>query len=532
MIAIATIPKTKAEVRLCLRDKTWRKNNLYTVIDEGGREVVYRQKPVQANFAANRHSLDNVLKARQLGLSTEIDIDILDEALFTPNLTCGIIAHTQVDASQLYETKIRSVYEKLPEFVKRRVKAVKNTGGHLKLSNGSSIRVGVSFRSDTIHRLHISELAKICAKYPKRAKEIQTGTLPAVHPQEGGSVVIESTAEGGAGLFYDICLAAEAATARAAGEKRPLSVLDYKFHFYPWYQDVKNRVDPIGIGVSSELAEYFDMLRDAKGIHLNAWQRAWYAVKRDGTAGLGKLMKREHPTFVAEAFEQSVDGAVYLEDMEEARNDGRIGFYPWDKRAQVYTGWDMGYSDATVVVFFQLIQGQVRFIDCYYKVGRGAAYHAREVLRKPYNYGPDAHWGPHDIMNHNPGSGITLADHYEQAGLKLGLIERPKLMSEGIDEVRSVFNKFVFDTKVTKPHGDEQKCLMSAMAFYRFEWDDALLCWKKDPVHDWASHYEAAVRSAVMAYKYKIVRGGQIAGFPGVLSQVGTPEKKLDLLQI
>lgn len=533
MVAITTVPKTKAEVRQCLGSKDWRKNNLYTIIDEGGREVVYRQKPTQRDFAAHRHPLDIVLKARQLGKSTEIDLDILDDALTIPNLTCGIIAQTKVDAAQLFETKIRSVYEKLPGFVKKRSPAIKNAGGHLQLANGSSIRVGVSFRSDTIHRLHISELGKICAKYPTRAEEIKTGTLPAVHPQEGGTAVIESTAEGGAGLFYDTCLGAQAATAQAVAEKRALSVLQWNFHFYPWFLDRKNQVDPLGIKVSDKLIEYFEMLREHKGIALSIRQRAWYAVKRDGPGGLGSLMKREHPSFVEEAFEQSVEGAVYREEMEAARSEGRIGFYPWEKRAKVYTAWDLGYHDSTVVVFFQVIKGEVRIIDCYAQVGRGAAHHAREVLRKDYIYGPDSHWAPHDIMAHEKSSGLVLKDHYEQAGIKFGVVERPRLKVHGINEVRANFNKFRFHAdKTAKPQGDDQRSLVAALAFYRYEWDDALVCFKKDPLHDWASHYADAVQTLALAFSYHIVSGGQIVGYPGAIARVGDVEKPMDLLRI
>ena len=35
-------------------------------------------------------------------------------------------------------------------------------------------------RSGTIHRLHISEFGKICAKVPEKAAEVMTGSIPAV----------------------------------------------------------------------------------------------------------------------------------------------------------------------------------------------------------------------------------------------------------------------------------------------------------------------------------------------------------------
>src|SRR3546814_17377600 len=93
--------------------------------------------------------------------------------------------------------------------------------------NNSSIRVATSMRSGTIHRLHVSELGKICAKFPDKAHEVVTGTLPAV-PLDG-IAIIASTAEGQAGEFYTM-------TPRAIGTSHAtaqLSPRDHRIHFIP-----------------------------------------------------------------------------------------------------------------------------------------------------------------------------------------------------------------------------------------------------------------------------------------------------------
>ena len=43
--------------------------------------------------------------------------------------------------------------------------------------------------------MHVSELGKICKKYPEKAKEIVTGDVEAV-PADGGIITLEATAEG------------------------------------------------------------------------------------------------------------------------------------------------------------------------------------------------------------------------------------------------------------------------------------------------------------------------------------------------
>ena len=55
----------------------------------------------------------------------------------------------------------------------------------------------------TLQYLHVSEMAKISAKYPEKAREIVTGSLNTLAP--GQYVFIESTDEGREGYFYELC---------------------------------------------------------------------------------------------------------------------------------------------------------------------------------------------------------------------------------------------------------------------------------------------------------------------------------------
>lgn len=500
------IPQTDAEMGQCLSDKQWRKDHLYTIVDESGTRVPFKQREVQHIFSTRRHGCDVILKSRQHGITTEACIDMLDECLFTDDLQCGIIAHTKLDAQQIFDTKIKTPYMALPDFIRDLNPAVKCDAGHLKLANGSSIRVAVSFRSATTHRLHISEYGKICAKYPKRALEIKTGTIPSVHPQLGGRITVESTAEGAAGYFYDLCVLSQADTANADNDDRALNPKQYRFHFYAWWEDPKNRVDAIGVVVSSELELYFVDLAE-KGIDLDVEQKAWYALTKDGANGLGKDMKREHPSTALEAFEQSVDGAVYGDELECARSEGRIGFNPWEQDAPVYTAWDLGYGDRTCALFFQLIGSEIRIVDEHGETGRGAQYHAKQIVAKPYGYAKNAHYAPHDIMNHEQGSGVILKDTYAAFGIEFTKVDRIRLKADGIRAVRSIYNKI-------KVNANSCPELVKAMAFYRFKWDEDLGVFSKDPVHDWASDWMDALQTLALAYKYHIRVHNQLIGYP------------------
>lgn len=510
------IPKTKAEIGHCLQDKVWRKNNLYTIVDESGIKCPYRQRQVQGEFDRRRHGLDVILKSRQHGFSTEVDIDILDDCIFTPDLRCGIIAHTLKDAEEIFSTKVKLPYFSLPNFIRDKNPPLKSDGGTLSLANGSSIRVAVSFRSATTHRLHVSELGKICAKYPKRAEEIKTGTLPSVHPQLGGRVVIEGTAEGNAGDFFDICMQAQADTVRAEKESCQLHPLQYKFHFYAWFQDPKNAVSPVGVVVSDELKRYFEELNES-GIKTTIEQQAWYALTKDGTGGLVDLMKREHPSTVREAFEHSVTGAVFGRELERVHAEGRVRFLPYRENEPVYTFWDLGVGHPTAIGFLQFIQEKVHMIDYHEVVGRGIVYHCGEVKKKPYIYGQ--HYVPHDARKRSRETETPLLDTMREllGSNKVTLVERVERKGDSIQSARMIFPHVYFDTKKTTR-------LIKALSFYRYEWDESSSKFKDMPQDDWAADGSDMFQCLGTVWVTMTIGGKRLGRTVALIGNIPTPK--------
>jgi len=227
---------TESELALNLSNREWRLNHLYHIVNEDGEDVLFRMNAAQRQLWATMWWRNVILKARQLGFSTFIDLLFLDACLWNPNVSSAIIADTLINAGKIFVTKIKYPYRHLPEAVRSRVKAEKDDGGEIRLENGSSITVGLTARSATLQNLHVSEYGKICAKWPDKAREIRTGAMPAVHAN--GLVFVESTAYGREGGFYDLCEAARAT--QVAG--RPLTSLNFRFHFFPsfsWYRTVQ-----------------------------------------------------------------------------------------------------------------------------------------------------------------------------------------------------------------------------------------------------------------------------------------------------
>ncbi|EFE8186006.1 terminase [Escherichia coli] len=294
---------TGTEQRLFIMTKLsnpwWRLNHLYKIQNEKGELVTFRMRPAQRQLFRSMHNKNIILKARQLGFSTAIDIYLLDQALFIPHLKCGIVAQDKQAASEIFRTKIAVPFDHLPDWLRASFTIVERRsgacGGYILFGHGSSIQVATSFRSGTVQRLHISEHGKICAKYPAKAKELRTGTLNAVSDE--CIIFDESTAEGVGGDFYEMSNRAQEITASGLA----LTPQDYKFHFYAWWQDLKYsaRVPESGLKLSREKTAYFSAVEKAMNITLTDEQKHWYICKETEQR---EEMKQEFPSTPQEAF--------------------------------------------------------------------------------------------------------------------------------------------------------------------------------------------------------------------------------------
>ena len=412
--ALLPLPTDAAELARCLADPEWRlfSGALYKImikgddkvgadgsIEEGDSFVLpFKPNRAQKRFIRRLWHRNLILKARQLGFTTLIAIMWLDHALFNGDQRCGIIAQDREAAEAIFRDKVKFAYANLPEEIRERFPLARDSATELLFAhNNSSVRVATSMRSGTIHRLHVSEFGKICAKFPDKAQEVVTGSIPAV--PTNGILVIESTAEGREGEFFKMVGIAEANHA----SRKKLTARDYRMHFYAWWQEPKYRMDASTVEVSREDHEYFDLveatvLRDmGERITIDPDQRAWYvATKRADFSGAEEKMWQEYPSFPSEAFQVSTAGNWYAKDMLALRKRGGVCRVP-ELDMPVNTFWDIGNSDGCAIWFHQELRGEDRFISYYEAHGEDLRHYVRELREKGYVFG--THYLPHDA-NH------------------------------------------------------------------------------------------------------------------------------------
>lgn len=295
-----------------LVDPLWRINNLYYIINKKGKLVRFRLTKVQFKFLSRLHTRNDILKARQMGFTTTIDIMLFDFALFNSFKNVGIIAHTQPDAKIIFK-KIKLAWDHFPEAIKNvlNISTISDSKSELELSNGSFFRVATSLRSGTYAAVHISELGKTSAQYPEKAEEIITGTFPTV---EEGILFIESTAEGDEGVFYDICQTAM----NVAKRNLPLTKKDFRFFFFAWFENPEYSVpDNVAkqVQIDDVTTSYLNKVEQTTGVHLTLGQRAWYYLELQTQK---KKMVQEYPSTPEEAFGTSGNKMYEPEVLERA----------------------------------------------------------------------------------------------------------------------------------------------------------------------------------------------------------------------
>ena len=474
---------TKAEIAVAqerMNNPLWRINKLYYIVDKRGHKIKFQLNWAQERLYNDMWYCNIILKARQLGMSTFVCLLFLDRCLFNPNVSAGILAHTLEDGQQMFR-RVKFAYDNLPDALKKIISADNDTAQMLKFSNGSSLRVGTSLRSSTFQYLHISEFGKICAQYPDKAREVITGSLNTV--DVGQYIFIESTAEGREGYFFDMCQKSRAAQL----EKRELSKLDFKFHFFPWYGQPDYKLGSCS-SISPDMQDYFLRLY-SEGIRLDDEQKNWYALKE---ASQGEDMKREYPSTPEECWEVSNAGTYYAKYITQARIEKRICFVPYDDTIPVHTAWDLGYNDATTIWYFQVYGKEIRLIDYDEGSGESLSHWLGVVKSKGYMY--DKHLAPHDILVHEYTSGMTRQATARKMGVSLIPVSKVGII-QGIDAARNILNRCWFDS---------EKCALGIKALenYKKEWDERHGCWRANPLHNWSSHGSDAFRTLATGLHY------------------------------
>lgn len=178
------------------------------------------------------------------------------------------------------------------------------------------------------------------------------------------------------------------------------------------------------------------------------------------------------------SFEASLQGSYYTDQIAGLDTKGRITDVPWVPNVDVHMAWDLGFSDATAIWFWQIIAGEVRIIDFYETARTPLPVIIEELRDKPYEYGYC--YLPHDATHDSLQTGKTILEDLWNAGFDVRSV--PKLrVANGINAVRKVLPHCWFDK-------DACYLGLEALKMYQKTWSQSLSMFTEQPKHDQNSH--------------------------------------------
>lgn len=532
----------RQELKLLLESREWRLNNLYWIEDKQGKLCRLKCNWAQLRLVALLHTRNEILKARQLGISTLVAILMLDSCLFKTHFACGIVDKNVDDAKKklqkaylaydmldyvpdVGETPRDHALAAIGKAIKARVKFSKRDVTFAEWRNGSSIRVGASMRGGSLQFLHVSELAYVANHNPIRAMEIKTGALQAV--SKAAHIIKESTHEGGrSGINYEMV-----AQAMANQRLAKLSPLDYKFFFFSWWQEPSYELDaeywtrpldPMSPSYQEDcierrqLEEYFEGMAEHPYIKclplgefvLTDRKKAWYASK---ARELGFTVKQEYPSTPDEAFDVMAQRAIYANALMILRANACLSAsFQVEPYSPFYVSWDLGYSDAMSIWLFQHgCDGKYYVID-HYSASRKDISHFQAIARAweaTHDMTIERHFLPHDARNHKH-DGSSFESDMRLSGFKVDVVPRVSDLWNGINAVRKLLPQCVIHERCGNPvivDGKEYPSGLQCLENYQTAPDGMNGIVRNTPLHDRYSHSADAFRCFAEAQKAGLV---------------------------
>jgi len=280
-----------------LLDPEFRLNHLYYIVDKNGNKSLFKQNSLQTLIGENKSKRKMILKARQMGVSTNELLKQLDFVLFNKNKTACILAHEQDSIEKLFRIP-RRAYEFMPEGSKPDL--YKGGGSKYEMffpKNNSRIYCDLESRGDTIHWLHISEKAFI------EQTERVLATIECV-PMNG--IITVETTPNGMNHFYDDWMDEGS---------------NYSKLFFPWFLHDEYKIDLHDLTPKQYTADERTFIDRAKLRYKVSITPEQIEYRRFKQQELKYMFKQEYPEDDATCFLTSGNAPFDLEIIKRMYDD-------------------------------------------------------------------------------------------------------------------------------------------------------------------------------------------------------------------
>ena len=217
-------------------------------------------------------------------------------------------------------------------------------------------------------------------------------------------------------------------------------------------------------------------------------------IKRAKDLGMSEELIRQE--FYVD-FEVGNLGAYYTREMSDMDREGRLTILQPDTRLKLHSIWDLGGTDATAGILFQVTGKYIHILYLLHDTGKGLKHYLDLAERVRISMGLEwgYHFGPHDIDQKHQGWEHTESRLIQarKHGWHFQMV--PKVSFEdGLESVRYMFPRIRID---------KSNCslLIRALREYQREYDEVKARFAPKPLDNWAVHIADAVRYLGVQYK-------------------------------
>lgn len=177
------------------------------------------------------------------------------------------------------------------------------------------------------------------------------------------------------------------------------------------------------------------------------------------------------------ATRNTVDGAIFGKEMEQAELENRITTVPYDPSKPCHAVFDLGWADNTACWIIQYVGFDIRVLR-YFEDNQKTIQHYLSLMQT-FGYIYDTIWLPHDGAAKSLGTGKSIEEIVRATGLKVQILDRVPI-TDSINAARTIFPRCYFDRKNTEEG-------LNCLRHYRYDVDEHGTFSQK-PLHDIYSH--------------------------------------------
>jgi phage terminase large subunit len=187
----------------------------------------------------------------------------------------------------------------------------------------------------------------------------------------------------------------------------------------------------------------------------------------------------------------------------------------YDPNLPVNVIFDLGFTDATVAIFWQEHRDGLRVIHVEATQGKDIFHHIEHIHQFSATAELGSVWLPPDARAKNLQTGRSMVEQFLENDIRPNIVPNHKVRDR-LAATRRMFPRISVES-------NDEGCedLIEALKGYRRKWDEKNLMFEDQPLHDWCSDYaDSFGYMCVVAASHYGISSSDMTTKPNIIVQV------------